>query len=500
VSNNYAYIPSSNNRPVAGQSRPSKSELEAPVDGVVSRANLPPPLQTESIVLSTMDQGEPDAVEAGSDHPVARTAENSGAFDADDAALQASDSEAPALPEPVVIVSNFLAGHNIQVKFDGSFVVGSGLQEARSQADVPEALRRSELTLPRIVDQLVLASKAAGYKAKKSDLTSALREIIHERQQERYAYVLADFIKGDDAADGAAAEPEWSRLALVFDIDPALATAILKHFVWQVKRKVLNKTVTHHLMPIIYSALQGTGKSTFAKRFLEPLQELASDPVTMSDFADPRSGDIFRYPVVLIDDIDTVTERQTAVLKSVMTSTKIRRRRLGTSMSVAYRQNSTLFGTANKDVSILVADDTGHRRFAMLPFRNGSVEKGGDAEIWRIINEIDYLSLWRSVDPFKDTPIKVVLEALAEHQGVAKDPLNQWFDGLDLNSEAVRRVLVQAGIQARDLYDLFCEQTDIEMSEVQFGKRMRRLIKTPNSPFVRKARKASGYYYEPRKQ
>lgn len=415
---------------------------------------------------------------------------------ADEATLDEADAETFVPIHPISIVRQYFAKCDIRVKFDGSFVVASAATMANDHAEVSAFLARAELTSLDIVDELVLQCKAQGQKVKRSELQSAVRREVRRRQQERYAFVLGHVI----VSDPAQAESEWSKLSNVIKLDKSLSVAILKHFVWQVKRKVLGKPVTHHLMPILFSSMQGTGKSTFAQRFLAPLEELASDPVTLSDFADARSGDIYRYPVVLIDDIDAVTDGQTAVLKSVMTSKKIRRRRLGTSMSMAYLQNATLFGTANQDITKLVDDDTGHRRFAMLPFRNGSIERGGDPSIWKIINEVDYLSLWRSVDPFEDTPIKPHLEALSEHQGIIRpNPLKEWLISLDIRSEALRRIQVQAGVQARDLFDLMCAQTEIEISEAEFGKRLRHLLKDPASPFDRKDRKANGYYYHLRK-
>ena len=76
-----------------------------------------------------------------------------------------------------------------------------------------------------------------------------------------------------DPSERARAEEEWHRLAnSVFTTEAALAAAVLKHFIWQVKQKLLRRPVKHHLMPVVFSPEQGSGKTTFVQKFLGPLQ------------------------------------------------------------------------------------------------------------------------------------------------------------------------------------------------------------------------------------
>ncbi|WP_046866763.1 nuclear transport factor 2 family protein [Microvirga massiliensis] len=73
-------------------------------------------------------------------------------------------------------------------------------------------------------------------------------------------------------------------------------------------------------------------------------------------------------------------------LKSLLTSEGVRRRRLGTSMSTTIVQRTTLIGAANAAIDVLVPDETGHWRFAMLTFRNGAIATGGDLRVWEAVN------------------------------------------------------------------------------------------------------------------
>src|SRR5690349_21738563 len=58
----------------------------------------------------------------------------------------------------------------------------------------------------------------------------------------------------------------------------------------------------------------------------------------LSDFADKRSGDIYRFPVLFIDDMEKIDPRLVPVLKSLVTSERFRRRRLGSSVSTTIPQ------------------------------------------------------------------------------------------------------------------------------------------------------------------
>jgi hypothetical protein len=276
-----------------------------------------------------------------------------------------------------------------------------------------------------------------------------------------------------------------------------LVVVVLQHFVWQVKQKLLNRPVVHHLMPVVSSPVQGSGKTTFVLQFLRPLRELATGPVLLSDFADRRSGDIYRFPAVFIDDMGAIAPHLVPVLKSLVTSEGFRRRRLGSSASVGIRQLSTLIGTTNSGIDELIADETGHRRFAVLPFRNGEIAKGGDARVWATVDSTDYELLWRSVDAFGPCPIEPYLGALVRHQAVSRRPddLKAWLLGLDPGSEAVRRVTTREGVRAQGLHELFCVETGSTISLTRFGLEMKRHVADPAVPLAPKITTERGKFY-----
>ena len=63
-----------------------------------------------------------------------------------------------------------------------------------------------------------------------------------------------------------------------------LDIAVVKHFVWQVKRKLIGLPVDHHIMPILFGK-SGGGKSVAIHKLVEPLKELTLE-TNMSVFQD----------------------------------------------------------------------------------------------------------------------------------------------------------------------------------------------------------------------
>jgi hypothetical protein len=233
------------------------------------------------------------------------------------------------------------------------------------------------------------------------------------------------------------------------------------------------------------------------RRFLDPLKELASGDVLFSDIADHRSIEIYRYLAVLIDDMDQIPDKLVPRIKNLITSPHINRRRLQTSNNENSRQLSSLIGTANKPVHELVKDETGYRRFAMMPFRNGDVAKGGDAEVWQIVSSLDYVSMWLSVDAFGASPIKEVLGGLHTHQKRGR-PVSAhlvWVRNLDIRLEPVKAITTRAGVRADGLHELFMVQTGNRVSKRKFAEDMTMALSDPGVPFDGKHKTQNGQFY-----
>lgn len=413
---------------------------------------------------------------------------------------QSSQTNEPSTSDPVHLVRSFMVQMGLSILFDGSVQTGGRPPQISGPGDAAAWIARPlDWSVASIVDHVMLELGRGGIKLGTNDVDRAARQIVREDQRGRLDRIMQPLLFAElDIAEQAKARDAWAHLVeAIFDLDPALGAAVLQHFIWQVKRKQLGHAVRHHLMPVIVGPEQGSGKTTFVRRFLGPLEELASDPVLLSDLADPRSGDVLRFPVVVIDDVERLDPRLNAVLKSLITATAVSRRLLRTSAAEKRRQCATLIGTANEPVRVLIADPTGHRRFMELRFRNGAVEKGGDPAVWRTVNETDYGLLWRSVNGFGPSPIEKHLTALAASQDTAApvDRLRECLVGLDLRSEDVQNISERGGVPAEKLRLLICALLRTELRANEFSARMAVLVHDPAVPFAPKKRGAKGNVY-----
>lgn len=394
-------------------------------------------------------------------------------------------------------VRHYMNAREIEVLFDGTlFLRGHPIQAITPDA-IDAVLAVDPPSVSDLLDEIALHARHVGSPLKRGDLGAALRQVLKSEKHRRYQAVLRPLFDACSSSEAEQAGAQWRRLAGLFDMNAELAIAVLQHFCWSVKQKQLRRPVVHHCMPIIFSTTQGTGKTVFVKKFIAPLRELASDTALFSDLADRRSGDIFRFPVILLDDMERIPSSMVPSLKSVLTSDRLRRRRLGTSASDAIRQACVPIGTSNQMIYELVQDDTGHRRFAMLPFRNGATFKGGDASVWETVNAVDYQLLWRSVDAFVSSPLLPFREQLLRHEHVEAKPTGVmgWVTDLDLESEGVRNITTRHGVRAQGLRDLFMAQTGIEISAQKFAKEMERCCMRLEMPFSDKIKIETGAVY-----
>ena len=175
---------------------------------------------------------------------------------------------------------------------------------------------------------------------------------------------------------------------------------------------------------------------------------------------------------------------------------------MGGSGSRKTKQLSTLIGTCNRPMRDLIPDETGNRRFATMRFRNGEVLKGGDPTVWAVVNETDFELLWRSVDVFEGDPIKPFLADLFAWQQTFRrlDPFEDWLVNLDVASDEVEAISNQHGTKARELYNLFKEQTGSPISLTRFGNEMKRIADLSRGPFAPRVRCESGVFYPHRAQ
>jgi len=211
-------------------------------------------------------------------------------------------------------------------------------------------------------------------------------------------------------ATGPEGQAMWEKMEkAAFDTShtsPGFAIAVVKKFMWQIKRKGMGLTVTNHLMPVI-TGKQGGGKSTLVSSMLAPIADGVKS-ATFSDIADNRLIDMWSTPVLFMDEMSGAKKADMNTVKQAITASSLTRRPMRTNTDVQVAQLATFIGCANEGLGEIIRDNTGIRRFAELEF--------AQEPDWKTMAEIDWLMLWHSVDEMGDDPSILVMETLKAQQ------------------------------------------------------------------------------------
>lgn len=185
-------------------------------------------------------------------------------------------------------------------------------------------------------------------------------------------------------------------------VRPGFPTAVIKKFMWQIKRKARGMAVTNHLMPVLTGA-QGKGKTEFVKAMTKPLRDLMRE-VDFGMLTDGKTTDIWSALILFIDEMGHFTKADVDRVKNVITTTELSIRAMRQNHSAVIRNSATLIGCSNKSLGQLIRDETGGRRFAELEWSN--------TPDWDASNALDWTMLWQSVD--EDGPDPLIAANMAD--------------------------------------------------------------------------------------
>jgi hypothetical protein len=267
------------------------------------------------------------------------------------------------------------------------------------------------------------------------------------------------------------AEPEWDRFVhALTEVNQEETKIVLKHFIWQVKRKLFDNPVTYHMMPVFFGP-QEAGKSTVVRDyFCKPVKDFFAS----TDFAtitDNRSHDIWDNYVLFFDEMGRSAVSHLEDIKRKITEDRFNSRVLGKNTDTLVVNRATFIGTTNKDISRLIFDDTGMRRFYQVDCRT-KID-------WPVTNQIDYKKLWRSVNENQDSPLLKDPERLKRIKRVQSSKrqitmMERWL------RERPRQNFQQEKIMGKALFDEFVkfEQANSgtgrsETNVTQFGRNIK---------------------------
>lgn len=176
-----------------------------------------------------------------------------------------------------------------------------------------------------------------------------------------------------------------------------LENAVLRHFVWQIKRKLLGLKVGNHLMPIFVGKHRG-GKTEAIKKLLGPIEQLCLMANDMTVITDERGIKALNDNYcIFFDEMAKAGKVDADRMKNIITSEYVSYRIMRTNQYASLRHNSVFIGATNHHVRDLIFDHTSARRFYEIQTLNVLDHQE--------INSIPYLEIWKSVNPLADSPI-----------------------------------------------------------------------------------------------
>lgn len=273
------------------------------------------------------------------------------------------------------------------------------------------------LTWQRVHNRITLEGKESLRKAPRRT-AAALQEFASKERAKR-VQGLIHAIEGWPTDDTA-----WRTwINAVCEEGHDLTLAVMQHWIWLIRRKLLRMPVEHHICPILYGP-SGGGKSIEAGRLLAPVDDIVSEQ-TLGQVCDERHwGELARHYVVYLDEMAGADKAQLETLKSLITIPYTNSHTFFSQRRERAPQNATLLGSSNKPVVEIIHDETSARRYWEVRCR--------EKLDWNILNKLDHRTLWANVDPMTPSPLHgETLKAVQELQDEKlrlKPPQELWAD------------------------------------------------------------------------
>lgn len=267
--------------------------------------------------------------------------------------------------------------------------------------------------------------------------------------------------------------------------------AIIKHFFWQVKRKMNKKAVSYHLMPV-FMGVSGSGKSQLIKTMLEPIRDIVYFDGDFLKLSDSRySTTLTDNYVYFMDEMSKAENSDVETIKNKITSDVVQYRILGTNSIENRRNNATFIGNTNRSLPNIIKDETSVRRFFEIETLN-KVD-------WEYVNTTDFLNLWRSIDENQDQPF--VLPIWEEIQKLQqnfryKSPVDFF---LIETIPPVTEEITDFRVTLAELYERYRDYRikngyNLSINKHYFNSQVKRILQLKPTYFKKDGKTQYGYY------
>lgn len=365
-----------------------------------------------------------------------------------------------SLSDPRIFVEAYFAAHSIVISERGE------VKDAKSPTN-EDAFR--ELYLDYMRQVRTYNAEERQKLVKHRNTITALQEkelryafdalIVAKKTQVRNQLVSSLKYNGSDLST----VQSWVKA--VTGSDEQHLVSVIAHWMWQVKRKMNNKDVTNHLMPIVYGA-QGAGKSSAVNQLLAPLNRYRLN-IDLDQMTDDRYFKAMSENfVIMFDEMAGAARADMSALKKQITINYNDYRPMRTNEVVQVPQSCSFIAASNIPVNELLVDNTGMRRFFQINCLN-KID-------WGAINGIDYVEMWKSIDETRPTGyiLDHLDEILARQEAlVAQDEIKLYIEERNLTLSPTTKEVKASEIY--NDYKMWCEENGMKpQNNVWFGKKM----------------------------
>lgn len=170
----------------------------------------------------------------------------------------------------------------------------------------------------------------------------------------------------------------------------------LRHWMWQVKRGILNQDATGQMMIVMVGA-QGKFKSKTVELMCKPLGDFFVSSTVNDVFGSFAGKELLATAAaVLFDELDGVKRTDMLSIKNTITAKTIRARPLFSNGTVDRTLRAGMIGTSNSPIEEQLRDHTGMRRFWQINF--GALTPADFEQL----KTFPFIDMWRSIDESRD--------------------------------------------------------------------------------------------------
>ena len=382
----------------------------------------------------------------------------------------------------------------VQIKEDNSKTI---TKEEKQLIDV----RSGKLSAKDILARLNDIRIRYNLPVTKIDIEDSINLYINNNVKDKREEICVELIAHGHIASkkDKMSDKEWNEfLNYVFPDDTSpneVKKAVICQWVHNVKSAAQNKMNHPHPLMIVLFGQQSAGKSRFLNWFLSPIKDIVKES-NLGDVTDSKNTALREDNLVInIAEMAGATKADAELMKAIMDGGMQSGRQLYSHGTISSYNKAQLIGSSNKDITEVIKDTTGNRRFFQLLL--------GRNETYRIdYSKFDVMKIWNSVDtddvmPFNtEIHTEVVKVQLTQRK---LDVYEEWFITCMENkiywSENEAATYEDMFNNFRNFVDRTTPSMKSFISLSSFKTRLKIITKTHNVTFNDKVKKIGGTTY-----